>query len=251
VPKKRPATIRFPSTRRWEYLSSGGVSVSSYGVPLPFQEAFLRILIETRSFYRSLFGRHVIDLVEFNVRKSARLSHRLWTNGADRIYLTLSKKQHLEPTALSGVRNIHGVAHELAHIVLYRSLINLRCLSAGWGEGWAVYLASFVAVPHLYQKFGPSLWPRAFDFLETDGPEACLRQFDPLTQRQWNPVTRVIWQLHALDDRLGRGKFIRLLRAQVAVPVRADAFNREMNRQLRLHGVLDWQPPKAPSRSVS
>ena len=237
MPKKQKSKIHFPSKRQWEYQTKNGITVSCYGIPKEFQDAFLKILSESKSFYKRLFGKHVIDKVEFNVRKSSGIQHRLWTNGADRVFLTLSKKSQLEPAAVSGVRNLHGLPHELAHIVLYRSLINLSCLGPGWGEGWAVYLASFLAIPHLYRKFGPELWPYPHNYEESDGPTAFLRRFDDDKRSEWHPIVRVIWQLHSLECVLGRKEFVKLTRKELSVPVRADLFTKRMEKSMKSAGV--------------
>jgi hypothetical protein len=202
----------------------------------------LRILVETRCLYRRLFGKHVIERVELNVHKSAGLSHRLWTNGADRIYLTLSRKRQLEPPAKSGVRNLHGLTHEMAHLVLYRSLINLPMLESGWGEGWAVYVASFLAIPHLYAKHGPVLWPYPHDFLKTDGAAMYALRFHNKRESSFSPELSIVWRLHCLERALGRREFVQLLRRQLRAPVRADRFVSEMNEAFRTNNIAPTKP---------
>ena len=242
--KKRKSKIRFPTKRQWEYQTQNGITVSCYGIPTEFQDAFLEILSETKYFYQRHFGKHVIGNVEFNVRKSTGLQHRLWTNGADRVFLTLSKKSQLEPARVSGVRNLHGLPHELAHIVLYRSLINLSCLGRGWGEGWAVYLASFLAIPHLYRKHGPELWPYPHNYEESDGPTAYLKRFDDNNRNEWHPIVQIVWRLHRLECALGRKEFVKLLRKELSAPVRADAFTKQMEISMKSAGVPRLATPK-------
>lgn len=225
---KKPK-IRFPRKGRWEYLSEDNVTVSSYGIPEVFQQAFLKIFVDTKRLYLRLFGNHVIGHVEFNVRKSTGNPHRLWTNGADRVFLTLSRKSQLEPASISGVRNLHGLTHELAHIVLYRSLVNLSCLPTGWGEGWAVYLASFYAVPYLFRRLGPTLWPYPHDFLQTDGPSLYLQKFANGDIEKMHPTVRVVRQLYLLEQQLGQKRFVSLIRHKLAAPIRADEFAKEMD----------------------
>lgn len=235
--KIQRSRIRFSSKRQWEYQNKNGITVSCYGIPKEFQDAFLKILTESKSLYNKLFGKHAVGNVEFNVRKSAGLQHRLWTNGADRIFLTLSKKRQLEPAKVSGVRNLHGLPHELAHIVLYRSLINLSCLAPGWGEGWAVYMASFIAIPHLYRKFGPGLWPYPHNFERSDGPAIYLKRFGVNNKSVWHPIDQVVWQLHRLEHTLGRREFVNLVRKKLSTPIRADLFAKQMEDLLKSAGV--------------
>lgn len=123
--------IVFPREQKWGYSARQNIVVSTCGIPRAFRQSFLRILTGTSDCYRGLFGQNCVGAVEMNVHKASKMDHRLWTNGADRIYFTLSRKRQLEPPDRSCVFNIHGITHELAHIVLYRSLINIRNLSAG------------------------------------------------------------------------------------------------------------------------
>ena len=84
--KTRQKPIEFPRSRRWEYLEGDGLTVRTLGVPQEFREAFLQIFVESRAYYRRLFGAASIGWVEFNVRKANGLPLRLWTNGADRSF---------------------------------------------------------------------------------------------------------------------------------------------------------------------
>ena len=216
--------IKFPRPRRWEYASEDGVTVSTRGVPAVFRGAFLRGLVETRNLYRRCFGRHTIDRVEFNVRRDPQLQHRLWTNGADRVYLTLPTPNQLLPFPMVGVRNVHGLAHELAHIVMYRMMINISALPDGWGEGWAVYIGAFVGVPHLHEVFGPDLWPYPYDYLSTDGPPPFLRRLADPKAVATDPTLKAMEALRRLDTHLGRRDFLAFLRGLLKVPLVADEF---------------------------
>jgi hypothetical protein len=224
--------IAFPRTREWEYLEGDGVTVSTCGVPREFREAFLRIFVESRAYYRRMFGTSAIGWVEFNVRKGNGLPLRLWTNGADRAFLTLSKKGQLEPPSLSGIRHMYGLPHELGHIVLYRSLINVGVLADGWGEGWAVYLSSFLAVPHLYKKFGPELWPYPYDYLATEGPGRFLKVFKATHNRNLGSCFACVRTLHQLEQQLGRAGFGRFFRSLLKTPIRADRLKSEVEKKL-------------------
>lgn len=225
--------IRFPKSRQWEYSDREGVTVSTYGIPQEFREAFLNILVVTRGYYRRLFGDHVIDFVEFNVRKSRGLPLRLWTNGADRVFLTLSRKTQLEPASVSGVRHLHGLTHELAHIVLYRSLINLSELAAGWGEGWAIYLGSFWGVPHLYEEFGDGAWPYPHCYLASDGPGRYQQYFSQKGWRPPNPTVQVVYDLYRWQQCVGDNTFVRFFQELLSSPLRADQFNQKVSKELR------------------
>jgi hypothetical protein len=221
-----------PKTRGWDYLSEGAVTISTWGIPLPFREAFLRVLLATRTYYRRLFGPQSIAWVELNVRKANSLPLRLWTNGADRVFLTLSRKDQLAPPSKSGVRHMFGLPHELGHLVLYRSLVNLQELPPGWGEGWATYLGSFLAVPHLYKKFGPGLWPYPYNYLEAEGPALYLRRFETTEREKDAPTLCVVRDLHSLERQLGRDGFAQFFRQLLRRPVRSSEFCRAVTEKL-------------------
>lgn len=220
--------IAFPRSRRWEYATRGKIAVSTYGLPVVFRNAFLEILAATSTYYRRVFGAHAVGQVEFNVRKQSNQRLRLWTNGADRIYLTLSRKETLKPPTDSGVHHLYGITHELAHIVLYRSLINVAALPSGWGEGWAAFTASFWAVPYLFSKHGPELWPYPYDYLAMDGPERYLRQFGTRSARRRRPVLSAMHELYECEQQIGRQRFQCLLRRMLREPMRADRFVEEL-----------------------
>jgi hypothetical protein len=202
-------------------------------MPPQFRESFLNVLSVTRDYYRHLFGNHVIDLVEFNVRKARGLPLRLWTNGADRVFLTLSRKAQLQPASISGVRHLHGLTHELAHIVLYRSLINLRELADGWGEGWAVYLGSFWGVPYVHAKLGDEAWPYPHCYLASDGPGHYLQCF---SRKGWKPssaIEQVVHDLYRWQRSVGDELFVGFFRKLLSTPLRADQFSAEVTRKIR------------------
>ena len=237
--------IRFPRTQTWEYLETTHVIVSTCGIPRPFQEAFLNICLTTRRCYLQTFGSKTLGRVEINVTKRAKLHHRLWTNGADRIYLTLSKKSQLDIPQKSGVNNIYGLAHELGHIVLYRSLINIPALPPGWGEGWATFLGSFLAIPHLYSEHGPTLWPYAYDYLTTEGPDRVRDAYARHHNRLKDPCGRVVICLDKLHSTMGHRPFCRFFKRLFASPLTSADFVSQVNEQLR---ELDLDPPELDSK---
>jgi hypothetical protein len=228
--------ILFSVEKRWEYSKNGNIVVSTYGIPKTFRQAFLKILVATSAYYRQIFGNHSIDWVELNVRKLPKMCLRLWTNGSDRIYFTLSKKKQLEPPESSNIFNIHGLAHELGHIILYRSLINIQNLPVGWGEGWAIYLASFVAVPYLFSKFGPSLWPYPYDYLQTEGPEKYLCRFKSASAKKKEPILEVVYKLHMLHQHLGDSGFQKYFCHLLKQPLRSDAFYKKLSKKMEKAG---------------
>ncbi len=225
MPSQRMQTvISFPRKRKWEYATRRNVTVSTYGIPKEFQAAFLRILVTTTACYRRLFGGHTVGRIEFNVRKSSGLPLRLWTNGADRIYMTLSRKEQLQPPRSSGVRHIHGLTHEVAHIVMYRMLINLSALGSGWGEGWAVFCASNWGVPEIHRQIGPTAWPYEWNYLSTDGPACLLRRLGNGRKQTTDPVTGVVRRLWNWRNRVGDQQAATFFRDVLRQPVPADQF---------------------------
>lgn len=231
----RSAGIRpivFPRNGRWEYLSQDSLTVSTFGIPAVFRRAFLRILSASDVCYRRIFGARSLGWIEFNAVKSDAEAVGLWTNGADRVFLKISREEQLYPPTHGGACHVYGLPHELAHIVLYRSLVNLSQLPEGWGEGWAHYLASFIAVPQLYAQFGTSLWPYPYNYMETEGPARCLRQFTGVKLRRRDPVVAAAERLHKLEQRKGRSEFARFFRNLFAKPLLANQLERLILREL-------------------
>ena len=224
----------FPRSRQWEYAYDSEISVSTYGIPGIFRHSFLKILAATSAYYRQAFGAQSVGRLELNVRKQSGLCNRLWTNGADRIYLTLARKKELEPPRISRVFNIYGLAHELGHIVLYRSLINIHELHRGWGEGWAVYVASFMAVPYLFSKYGPDLWPYPYDYLQTEGPKRLLSCFNSQPVKIISPVTHAVHSLYVFQQQLGGERnFQKYFRELFARPIRSDMFYKKVSMKIK------------------
>ncbi len=231
--------IKFPVKRQWEYAYGPDIVVSTYGIPQAFQSAFLQTMMATRVYYQRIFGYGTIDWLEMTVRKQAGLPHRLWTNGSDRVYLTLSKKRQLEPPCASHVFHIHGIAHELAHIVMYRSLINIHQLPEGWGEGWAAYTASFMAVPYLFTRLGPSLWPYPYNYLRTEGPDRYARCFKSALPARAGTAGRFMCQLHLLRGLIGTKRLQCFFRGLFKERLRSDEFCDRVSVQLRNAGCSD------------
>ncbi|MGO8752398.1 MAG: hypothetical protein ACLQNE_41190 [Thermoguttaceae bacterium] len=225
--------IVFPAGARWSYTSREDLTVSACGLPSAFREAFWNVLHAARRLFRRLFGPRSIGWVEFNAKMSGGLPLALWTNGADRVYMTLGDKRQLLPAHQSGVFHIHGLAHELGHIVLYRSLVNLSLLADGWGEGWAVYLSSFMAVPYLYRELGPAAWPYSYNFLETEGPARYLRQFAEGGARDFGPTLNSVRALHLLEQKLGRDGFAAFFRRILGQRLHAAKFDSMVLAKLR------------------
>jgi hypothetical protein len=228
--------IRFPVRRQWEYACGPDVVVSTWGIPPVFRDTFLKALLATRGYYQRIFGEGSIAWLEMGVRKQAGLPLRLWTNGSDRVYLTLSRKEQRKPPHASHVFHVHGIAHELAHIVMYRSLINIHQLPDGWGEGWAAYIASFLAVPCLFTRLGPSLWPYPYNYLQTEGPDRYARYLRSGRPMCRDPAGRFLCQLHLLRAALGTRKFLCLFRGLFRERLRSDEFRDRLNARLRRAG---------------
>ncbi|HKX45204.1 MAG TPA: hypothetical protein VJP77_00670 [Planctomycetota bacterium] len=195
--------MRLPERRRWSRQQRGRVAVTALGVPSAYRRAFLEILVSTSAYYRRLFGAGALGNIELVATYQPGSPVRLWTNGADRIYLQLGEPRHLHPPTRGGPRYLHGLPHELAHMLLYRSLVHVGSLSEGWGEGWAVFLSSQLAVPHLHRHWGSELWPEPYDFLATEGPASLARNLASRT----DPVTEAVRVLHSLWSRWGTRQF--------------------------------------------
>ena len=93
--------------------------------PVGVREAFWNVLHAARRLFPPPF-RPPVDRMGGIQRQDVRgppLAGR--PTAQTRVYMTLGDKRQLLPAHQSGVFHIHGLAHELGHIVLYRSLVNL------------------------------------------------------------------------------------------------------------------------------
>lgn len=196
------------------------------GLAPEYADALMTLLVEGRTRHRRLFGRDAIGSVELAVRYQPDAPVRLWTNGADRIHLVLSEERQLSAPTRGGAKFVHGIPHELAHIVMYRGLADLQSLPVGWGEGWAVFASTCLVAPVLWRRHGRRLWPDPYDFRATEGPASLRGREGPGAA----PHLEHALQLDRLDRHLGRERFLALVRRPLRRFALADEYVTTLER---------------------
>lgn len=82
----------------------------------------------------------------------------LRTDYQDSIILALSSSEQTLPPPL-GVNLVYGLAHEVSHMVVARSLPPGASLAVVWDEAFAHHLALNTFFPALSARFGDTPWP--------------------------------------------------------------------------------------------
>lgn len=103
------------------------------------------------------------ETVNLSVTCGDGVGSRLFNDGKDQLFLSISSLDSLAPPAKSGIFNIYGICHELGHIAMYRTLKNRDWLANGAAEGWAHFIGSAV-VDRVFAAKGESLWPEPYDY---------------------------------------------------------------------------------------
>lgn len=176
-------------------------------------------LAETLSVARRAYlDQYKLDMPEkvlLEVRCGPEEPTRLYTDGQDRLYLSIPSRDMLAKPASSGVFNLYGMCHELGHVAMYRTLKNRHWMTSAAAEGWAHYAGS-VVVDQVYAAKGPKLWPDPYDYRE-DGTARLRRQLDDNSKP--SPVTQAAGQWLKLEAIIGRPGFAKLFAAWQAANV--------------------------------
>ncbi len=110
---------------------------------------------------------------------------RLFNDGDKSIHLTVKSEAALRKPSESGVFNIYGMCHEVAHLAMYRPITERLWMTTAAAEGWAHYLGSRL-VDAVYEKEGVALWPDQYDY-RADGTQ---RMKGQLSRGDTSEITR-------------------------------------------------------------
>ncbi len=185
-----------------------GVRVEYDGIEAAYAEAMGTIIVTARRIHANDFGLDMPETIVMSVECGPDASTRLWTDGQDRVTMTLKRPDQLRKPSDSGVFNIYGLCHELGHMAMYRTLKDRPWLSGDAAEGWAHFCGS-VVVDQVYAANGKELWPDPYDYRD-DGTKRLDAQLaaakpDKLT------ATAGLWR--QLDTLLGRKRWPALFAA--------------------------------------
>jgi hypothetical protein len=205
---------------RAEVTTAPHVTVNHTGLEPAAAQAIAKTLSAARAVYVEQFGFDMPDNIIATVTISPKEATRLYTDGNDRVYLSLPDPSKLARPQTSGVFNLYGMCHELGHMAMYRTLKDHDWLSTAGAEGFAHYTGS-VVVDAVYEKEGEKLWHDAYDY-RADGTARLKRQ---LSAAKPGEIDRGAGEWQALEGIISRKAFPAAFAAWQAAridPARAD-----------------------------
>jgi hypothetical protein len=146
IPSARGAVATAPHVRV-EYDGISGAQA----------QAIADTLSAAHAAYAEHFGFDMPGMIHCAVECGAGKPTRLFTDGNDRVFLSLPSADKLARPAKSGTFHLYGLCHELGHVAMYRALKNRDWMTTAAAEGWAHYAGS-VVVDFVYAAHGEKLW---------------------------------------------------------------------------------------------
>jgi hypothetical protein len=173
-----------------------------------------QVVSAARQAYVDEFAADMPATVIVEVECGPSHSTRLYTDGRDHIFLSLSGARKLAPPPASGVFNLYGLCHELGHVMMYRLLEDRDWMTSAAAEGWAHYAGS-VVVDAVYTAEGQSIWFEPYDY-RSDGTMRLERQ---LAGERPSKVTQGAGLWRDLERVIGRRGFAKLFSAWQAAAI--------------------------------
>jgi len=184
------------------------VRVEYGGLDEAHAKAIAKTVSAARQAYIDVFRFQMPDMIHVKVDCGTNHDSRLFTDGKDRVFLSLPSADKLAPPQRSGTFNLYGLCHEVGHIAMYRVLTGRDWMTPAAAEGWAHYAGSAV-VDRVYAKEGQDLWPTPYDY-RADGTARLRRQ---LASPNATDVVLGARQWQRLADILGEDRFPNLFEA--------------------------------------
>jgi hypothetical protein len=191
-----------------ETAEAPGVRITYDGIEDKQAAAIASTLSAARDVYVRDFGFDMPPTILCTVTCSPKETTRLYTDGHDRVFLSLPSKDKLAKPSVSGVSNLYGLCHELGHIAMYRVLKDRDWMTGAAAEGWAHFTGS-VVVDEVYKAKGERLWPDPYDY-RADGTARLTKQ---LQSPKPSDIARGAGHWQALDGIIGRKSFRTLFAA--------------------------------------
>ena len=158
-----------------EQVSLDHVVVSYSGIGKAYAEAIGRTVATARSAAVEQFGFDMPQAIMVSISVDAMGNVGLMNDGQDHFMLTVRSEDDLRKPSTSGVFQLYGFCHEVAHLAMYRVVRDHSWMTSDAAEGWAHYMGSRL-VDLVYAKEGPNLWPDRYDYIE-DGTKRLARQW--------------------------------------------------------------------------
>jgi hypothetical protein len=206
---------------RADVASAPNVTVNYTNLEAPAAESIAKTLSAARAVYADAFGFDMPQMITARVTIGPDEPTRLYTDGQDRVFLSLPDKSKLAKPRSSGVFNLYGMCHELGHMAMYRTLKDRDWLGTAGAEGFAHYTGS-VVVDLVYEKEGEKLWHDPYDY-RADGMARLKRQIESADR---SDIDRGAEQWLKLEQIIGRKSFPALFASWQAAkidPTKADA----------------------------
>jgi len=228
-------------------VSAPHVTVTYDGVSEQQAKAVAETLSAAREVYTNRFGFDMPEQIRCTVECGAGKPSRLYTDGEDRVFLSLPSADKLQRPSRSGTFTLYGLCHELGHVAMYRVLKDRPWMTSAAAEGWAHYAGS-VVVDEVYKMRGEKLWsPDPYDY-RADGTARLQRQ---LKDKSPSDVARGAEQWQKLGAVVGDAGFVGAfhalqeahLEAQSAKPV-SDALARAQPE--KADALKQWWSNAAP-----
>ena len=191
-----------------EVLKTPHVELKYDGIDEPHARAIVETIAAARDVYINHFGFEMPQTIRASVTCAAGQPSRLFTDGNDRLFLSMPDKRALAPPSKSGTFTLYGMCHELGHVAMYRTLTQRDWMTTAAAEGWAHYAGS-VIVDHVYTAKGEKLWPEPYDY-RADGTARLKKQLASPTP---SPITRGAEQWQKLEAIIGAQSFPKLFAA--------------------------------------
>ncbi len=196
-----------------ETVTGPHVRVDYSGINPRQARSIAEVISAARQVYVGEFAADMPATVIAEVECGSSHPTRLYTDGRDHIFLSLSSARKLAPPPASGVFNLYGFCHELGHVMMYRLLKERDWMTSAAAEGWAHYAGS-VVVDAVYAAEGQSIWFEPYDY-RADGTMRLERQ---LAAEHPSKVDRGAGLWRDLERIIGRRGFVKLFAAwQAAV----------------------------------
>lgn len=192
------------------------VRLECEGIPPEPADAVTATIVAARAIYTQDFRFDMPQTVFASVKCGPDQRTRLFTDGKDSLFLTLSSPDKLARPARSGCFNLYGMCHELGHMAMYRTLKDRDWMTSAAAEGWAHYAGS-VVVDRVFAAKGESLWHDPYDY-RRDGTARLERQ---LAMKKPSPTARGAGQWQKLETIIGPAGFARLFAAWQAAGIDA------------------------------
>ena len=197
------------SPARGEVATAPHVRVEYAGVTAVQAQAIADTLSAAHQVYVQHFGFDMPGEIRCTVECGPGKQTRLFTDGNDRVFLSVPSADKLARPAKSGTFNLYGLCHELGHVAMYRVLKDRDWMTTAAAEGWAHYAGSLV-VDFVYEAKGQKLWAHdPYDY-RADGMDRLDKQ---LNEKAASDVAKGAGEWKKLGAIVGPRGFVKVFEA--------------------------------------